>query len=75
MPVQPEETYVSLADARKLKAGTYHEDDADELLEETELEGKGATNVTKYIGRDEDFNAKTNLEMFEKAIKQIMTEP
>jgi hypothetical protein len=58
-----------------LLAGQYHEEDDDELLDEQEMVGKADANLTKYLGRDEDFNLKTKLENFEKDINKILATP
>jgi len=53
----------------------YYEDDDDEILDETDMPGKQDANLTKYLGRDEDFNIKTKLENFEKDVNTILAAP
>jgi hypothetical protein len=39
------------------------------------MAGKTDANLTKYLGRDEDFNLKTKLENFEKDVNKILATP
>jgi hypothetical protein len=73
MEVPPEDKPISLSDARRLRVGTYHEENDDDLLDGKEnVDLVLATNRTTYFGRDEDFNVPVKLERFEKAVKEIL---
>lgn len=69
MTVDPKDMPFSLIDARKLRMGIYHEEDADDDEGPVEHDKSKMT----YIGRDEDFGKAVNLENFEKAVAKIMT--
>lgn len=55
---------ITLDDARKLRAGLYHQEDEDE--DDIVETGGPVEPNTNYYGRDDDFRVKNQLENFEK---------